>query len=181
MRTNRKRMSIRNPRVADLRSVRIPSALASLADERAKALGCTFTDMVVQSLSIYLGGKPNPRVALLAAVAQHVAQEYRPGPYPTDVTRHVFFHIRDTPELRALYDDAIVSGEEDLKGVVNQCIGRVVAYALTAHPGERFRCGPGELIESYALLAPLPFWCATLSQPPAGGLSAAAALLRNVL
>lgn len=149
------RNKIRRVRGGDLRSVRVPRALAVLADERARALGCTFTDVVVEALSAHLGAPRNPRLALLTAVAQHVAQEYRSDFFPEDVTRSVFLHIRDTPELRALYDAATDDG--DARAIVNQGVGRVVALTLTAAPGERRRCGPGELIDSYAVLEPIPY------------------------
>lgn len=156
MKHRQPRKAVRNIAAGDLRSVRVPAALARQADARAHTLGCTFTDIVVESLAAFLGAPRNARVALLAAVAQHVSQEYQSHSFPDDVTRLVFLHIRDTPELRALYDEA-VAVNDDAKSTVNQSVGRLVAFALSAHPDERRRCGPGELIESYAVLVRVPF------------------------
>ena len=143
------------------KTIRLPAAMAELAEQAAIDEGLTFNDIVEIAVAKHLGLPLNPAFELLEAVRDYLQAEYPPGgAFPQDVTRRVFRHLRTNKKLWAKYLAAIEGkdgqADERLRGAVHRRIGKRVKAVLGAVVvGRSLPLDPAvELIRSHALLAP---------------------------
>ena len=103
----------------------------------------------------------NPRIELSGELAILLNQLYpNQTGFPQDVTLQTVRTVRDDPNLRRLYDEAIrdQAGEIDVtqKEILHRLIGRTIRRVLNADViGRSVELDPNEeLIKTHALLVP---------------------------
>ncbi|RYX84179.1 hypothetical protein EON83_10815 [bacterium] len=139
-------------------TVRLSQELAERLYDEADQLGLVPNEIISVVLQRHYGLPAAAKPVLLQKVKSHVDATYEKGNFPQDVILEVSRHIRDTPDFKDLYDEAIqVNGVLDSvqRKAVNQSIGRVVKRVLQAESFARKTDLPDtEIIGSYTLLNP---------------------------
>jgi hypothetical protein len=141
-------------------SFRASPRIAGALEKKARELGVSATDVILDALCVCFGIPRLAKVQLLTGVAALVDSHFDPRTFPEDVIKAVFDLLRRDPTLWPLYRSLVYrpdgSTDETEKGVVHRAIGRLVRERLGAKvKGRSAPLDPSQhLIKSHALLVP---------------------------
>jgi len=142
-----------------LRSIRFPADLWERLTEASDQAGMSLNAYVVDVLRGHLA-QTAAESEWLGCLRAWLLASYSPVDFPQDVTRLVFRHILDTPDLRAGYEALIRRPDGAVDAArrtdLHKQVGRMVKAALRAEvAGRVVDLDPEEnLIRSHALLRP---------------------------
>ena len=145
-------------------NIRVHVKTSQRIQELAETTGLPANDVINQALQEKWGIEvpPDPTIELLLSLSSWIADNFSPNKFPDDIILIGTRHIRDDPQLRALYEEAIrgKDGKPDpkLKKLLAQKIGRCIKRSLHAQTFARSLMLPStdDLITSYSLLRPSP-------------------------
>jgi hypothetical protein len=142
-----------------LRSIRFPADLWERLTETSDEAGMSLNAYVVEVLRGHLS-QTAAESEWLGCLRAWLLATYSPEDFPQDVTRLVFRHILDTPDLRDCYEALLRSSDGLVDAArrtdLHKQVGRMVKAAMRAEvTGRVVDLDPAEnLIRSHALLRP---------------------------
>ncbi len=96
----------------------------------------SFNDFAIYALNAQLGDIDDKSMVLLEKLAKWVLDNNTKNKFDDDITLQVFHHLRDTAELRSVYDNIVYpdQGKKDVDAMISlhRRIGRMVISVLDA-------------------------------------------------
>ena len=143
-----------------MKSLRLEDSIVEKINLKCNDIGMSFNDYVLYAINVQLGIEDDNSMDLLQLLAKWIRENYKEDSFPDNITLQTFHHLRDTKELKKIYDKIVITKKGKKNDVarisLHRRIGRMVKTILKAKvKGRSIPLDQSEhLIQTFSFLEP---------------------------
>ena len=119
-----------------MKSLRLEETIVDQVNYKCDEIGMSFNDFVLYAINVQLGIEDDNSMKLLQLLAKWIRKNYTVDLFPADITLQTFHYLRDTAELKKIYDKIVYpkTNEKNINAMISlhRRIGRMVKTILKA-------------------------------------------------